>query len=281
MVTKVFKGNPPRRWMPSTGLWSSLGLHCAAGAATVLQPSLWPIALGVVVANHGVLTAAGLWPKSRLLGPNLCALPPVQAARGWVGLTFDDGPDPQVTPWVLDQLDAYSMTATFFVVGNRLRGDQDAISLAREVVRRGHLIENHSDQHSNAFSFYGMKRLGSDIDAAQQTIADVAGRMPQLFRAPAGLRNPLLEPVLASRGLTLTSWTHRGLDTYEKDANVVFERLSKNIEPGNIFMLHDGSCRGDGGAVALLERPIYTALPRLLTRLKSIKLTGTSIRLDA
>jgi peptidoglycan-N-acetylglucosamine deacetylase len=271
--------NPPRRWVPSPALWSSLGLHSMAGIATLVQPSVWPLALGAIVANHGVLTAAGLWPKSRLLGPNVCTLPAQQADQGLVALTFDDGPDPQVTPWVLDQLDAAAMTATFFVVGNRLRGDSAAVALAREVVKRGHLIENHSDQHSNAFSVYGMKRLGADIDAAQETIADVAGRMPQLFRAPAGLRNPLLEPVLASRGLTLTSWTHRGLDTYEKDANVVFERLNKNIAPGNIFMLHDGSCRGTGGEVALPERPIYSALPRLLSRLKTLKLNGVRIEL--
>jgi peptidoglycan-N-acetylglucosamine deacetylase len=273
------KANPPRRWVPSPALWSSLGLHCVAGTATLVQPTLWPIALGAILANHGVLTAAGLWPKSRLLGPNVCSLPASQAARGLVALTFDDGPDPQVTPWLLDQLDKAAMTATFFVVGNRLRGDTAAVTLAREVVRRGHLIENHSDQHSNAFSVYGVKRLGADIDAAQQTIAEVSGRLPLLFRAPAGLRNPLLEPVLAARGLTLTSWTHRGLDTFEKDADVVFDRLTKNISPGSIFMLHDGSCRGSGGTVALQERPIYTALPRLLALLTALKLTGVRIEL--
>ena len=86
------------RWVPSPLLFASAALHLGAGAATLIRPRVWPWALGAVVLNHVVLTAAGLWPKSRLLGPNLTRLPARSALRGEVAITIDDGPDPEVTP---------------------------------------------------------------------------------------------------------------------------------------------------------------------------------------
>jgi peptidoglycan-N-acetylglucosamine deacetylase len=257
-------------WHPSPTIWASAALHGAAATAIVVQPAVWPWALGAVAANHVGLTAVGLWPRSRLLGPNITRLPAALAATNKIALTFDDGPNPAITPWVLDELDRHDAKATFFCVGQHVRAHPE---LTREIVKRGHVIENHSDLHSHAFSTFGLKRLRRDIEAAQSTIAEHTGRKPLLFRAPAGLRSPLLEPVLAGCGLQLASWTRRGFDTVERDADKVFHRLDKHLGAGDILLLHDGA-----STAHVNNRPIiFDVLPRLLARFDTLGLRATPI----
>jgi peptidoglycan-N-acetylglucosamine deacetylase len=252
-------------WQPSPTIWASVALHGAAAVAAIAQPPLWPWALGAIAANHAGLTAVGLWPRSRLLGPNITRLPDALAAANKIALTFDDGPNPAITPWVLDELDKHEAKATFFCVGQHVRAHPE---LTREIVKRGHVIENHSNLHSHAFSTFGMKRLRLDIEAAQATITEHTHRVPALFRAPAGLRSPLLEPVLARCGLQLASWTRRGFDTVEQNADKVFQRLEKNLGAGDILLLHDGA-----SAAHVNNRPIiFDVLPRLLTRFDALGL---------
>ena len=100
--------SPPgaARWPVPPLLWGTAALHAAAAVALVLAPAHWPWALAALFANHAVLTGVGLWPRSTALGENLLRLPPAAVARREVALTIDDGPDPDVTPAVLDLLDA-------------------------------------------------------------------------------------------------------------------------------------------------------------------------------
>ena len=112
-----------------------------------------------------------------------------------------------------------------------------------------------------------------DIEAAQARIADVTGRLPMLFRAPAGLRSPLLAPVLARSGLQLASWTRRGFDTVASDADKVYQRLNRHLGAGDILLLHDGK-----SAALLNGRPIiFDVLPRLLSRFNALGLTVVPI----
>ena len=121
-----------RRWSPPPLLYASAAIHLGAAAALLSRPRIWPWALGAVVLNHGCLAAAGLWPRSRLLGPNWVTLPEGNAAAG-VAITIDDGPDPGVTPQVLAQLAAHRARATFFCVGARVERYPD---LARAIVEQ-------------------------------------------------------------------------------------------------------------------------------------------------
>jgi hypothetical protein len=111
----------PTRWPVPPLIQASVGLHVAAAGAVWLVPGAWPWAAGAVVANHLALTAAGLWPRSRLLGPNITRLPEAAAARGEIAITIDDGPDPQVTPATLDLLARLGVRATFFCIAERAR----------------------------------------------------------------------------------------------------------------------------------------------------------------
>jgi len=249
------------RWRPSALILASFALHAAALAAVVVEPDAWTWAIAAIVANHALLTAAGLWPRSKLLGPNLTRLPPAAAARGEVALTFDDGPDPELTPRVLDLLEAHGVRATFFCIAEKAARHPE---LAREIVRRGHAVENHSNRHQHTFAFLMLGGLRRDLCASQATITALTGRAPRFFRPPMGFRNPLLDPVLHEMGLALVSWTRRGFDTYWGDPDDVAMLLARGLAAGDILLLHDSHAAPtpDGKPVVL------EVLPRLLDAIR-------------
>ena len=227
-----------RSWRPAPAAGLSLLLHAAAIPALVASPGLWPWIIGGLAANHLLLATAVLWPRGRILGPNLVRLPAAAAARNEVSLNFDDGPDPEVTPRVLELLDRHQARASFFCIGEKAAAFPE---LVREIVRRGHSVENHSHGHSHAFAFFGIARLRREVDAAQAAVADITGRAPEFFRAPAGFRSPLLDPVMAACGLRYVSWTRRGLDSVSSNADAILQRLTRGLKPGDILLMHDSA----------------------------------------
>jgi peptidoglycan-N-acetylglucosamine deacetylase len=250
------------RWQPPPLVQATVGVHALA-AAGLLIPGAWPWSLGAVLANHAVITAAGLWPRSHWLGPNLTHLP---RSHPQVAITIDDGPDPQVTPAVLDLLEAHQAVATFFCIGAHV---QRHPALAREIVQRGHAIGNHSQNHRHHFSVMTPGQIKREIAQAQTTIEDVTGSTPRYFRAPAGLRNIFLDPILHRLGLQLASWTRRGFDTRTGDAALVTRRLTQGLQAGDILLLHDHHAATTvGGKPVILE-----ALPVVL---ESIHAQGLS-----
>jgi peptidoglycan-N-acetylglucosamine deacetylase len=257
----------PRR--PTALIRGSAALHLGAAGVMLARPSLWPWAVSAVVADHLLLTAAGLWPRSQLLGPNWRRLPAPPGAAA-VAITIDDGPDPQVTARVLEVLAAHEARATFFCVGERVARQAP---LARAIVAAGHEIGNHSHRHLNRFALLGPRAIGAEIARAQQAIAAATGVVARFFRAPAGLRNPFLEPVLARANLQLVSWTRRGFDTVNASAGRVLASLTRNLQAGDILLLHDGhAARTAAGTPVILE-----VLPPLLAALAAAHLTPVTL----
>jgi peptidoglycan-N-acetylglucosamine deacetylase len=260
-----------RHWAPAPLLYASAVVHLGAAAALLSRPHAWPWALGAVLANHAAVAAAGLWPRSQLLGPNWTRLPSQTGNESSVAITIDDGPEPGVTARVLERLEEYRASATFFCIGERVLRYTD---LAQEMVRRGHAIENHSQRHRHNFSLLGPKRMRAEVSRAQDSIVKVTGILPEFFRAPAGLRNPFLDPVLSRLNLRLVSWTRRGFDTVSGNADAVYRRVASPLEAGDILLLHDGnSARSRGGNPVILE-----VLPRLLDTLASRALRPVTLR---
>lgn len=254
-------GPGPRPWLPTPVLAASALLHAVALPLLVAAPRLRFAAAAVLVADHALLTGVGLWPTSHWLGPNLTRLSEAaDPASRRVGLTFDDGPDPEVTPRVLDLLDRHGARATFFCIGERVERHPE---LAAEIARRGHRVENHSQRHLARFSLLLPGGIAREIDRAQRAIAAATGRAPRLFRPPAGFRSCLLEPALARRGLALVSWTRRGFDTVRREPARMVRVLTRDLRPGEIVLLHDGR-----GARTAAGRPVVLeVLPRLLDHL--------------
>lgn len=226
------------RWRPSPIIAGSVGLHGLACAGLFLRPDGWLWAIGAIAANHAILAATGMWPRSTWLGPNLTRLPEPARARDEIAITIDDGPDPEVTPQILDLLDLHGAKATFFCIGEVARRHP---ALCREIVRRGHAVENHSLRHLPTFPCLGIRSLREEILAAQETLAEYSGSLPRFFRPPAGLRSPLLDPVLHGLDLRLATWTRRGFDTRTNDPALVTARLARNLAAGDILLLHDGN----------------------------------------
>jgi peptidoglycan/xylan/chitin deacetylase (PgdA/CDA1 family) len=251
-------------------LTASIAWHAGVGVFAIAAPASWPWAVAAIAANHAALTAGGLWPRSRWLGSNWTRLPAHAAARREIAITIDDGPDPAVTPAVLDLLDVHGTKATFFCIGAEARAHP---ALCREIVRRGHSVQNHSDRHSRRFSLLGPKAMACEIAAAQASLADITGEAPRFFRAPAGLRNPFLAPVLQRLDLQLVSWTRRGFDTVRRDPTDVLARLTRALAAGDILIAHDGNAaRAEDGSAVLLA-----VLPELLARAKSLGLVAVTL----
>ena len=238
--------------------------------ATVLRPQWWPWTVSAVVANHLQLTGLGLWPRSSALGSNWTALPAAAAARHEIAITIDDGPDPEVTPEVLRILAHYEVRASFFCIGERVERHPEC---AHQIVAAGHAIENHTYHHAHTFALLGPGALRREIERAQSALGAVSGTIPRFFRAPAGLRNPLLDPVLHRLQLQLASWTRRGFDTIKADPNVVLGRLTHRLRAGDILLLHDGhAARTPAGAPVVIE-----VLPRLLEAARSLSLRPVTL----
>ncbi|MEO7774135.1 MAG: polysaccharide deacetylase family protein [Steroidobacteraceae bacterium] len=261
---------PTKRWHPSALVSASMAAHAAAAALVAIRPGLWPWVLGGILVDHMALSASGLWPRSSLLGPNWTRLPP-GAASGSIAITIDDGPDPEVTPGVIEILARYRAKATFFCIGERVAAHPQ---LARSIVSNGHAVENHSQHHLHRFALLGPAGMKAEISEAQQVIASVVGEAPRLFRPPAGLRNPFLDPVLARLGLQLASWTRRGFDTMARNPDIVLRRLIRGLQPGDIILLHDGNAsRTPSGRPLILE-----TLPALLEVIAAAGLTPVTLR---
>ncbi len=260
----------PAPWRTPVLLKASVGLHLGAGAAVATHPSLWPWALGAVALNHALITATGLWPRSTWLGSNWRRLPDAAAARAEIAITIDDGPDPQVTPAVLDALDALGARATFFCIAQHAQAHPQ---LCRLITARGHSVQNHSQHHAHTFSMLGPRAIERELLQAQDVLAQITGRRPQFFRAPAGLRNPFLAPVLHRAGLQLVSWTRRGFDTVRTDPADVLARLTRQLAAGDIVLLHDGhAARTASGRAVLLD-----VLPPLVRRIEALGLRSVTL----
>lgn len=258
-----------RRWKPSPLVAGAAVLHAGAAAAIAVDPASWPWAVSGAVASHAAVVASGLWPRSHLLGPNLTMLP--ASAGDQIALTIDDGPDPEITPRVLDLLDRYDARATFFCIGEAARKHPHWIEA---IVARGHAVENHSQCHRTFFSLQGPRALRREIEAAQQLLTEVSGMRPLFFRAPAGLRNPFLEPVLCALGLHLASWTRRGFDTCVPDAQKVARRLLRGLAARDILLLHDGNAARDANGKPV----VLDALPIVLQAARDARLRWTTLR---
>lgn len=251
---------PCRNWKPTPAIKLSFLLLLLCLGITLWQPSAWPWTLGIVFANRVVLVIAALIPRSTLTGANITRLPEAAAQQGQVAITIDDGPDPEVTPRVLDILDRHGAKATFFCIGERAARHPE---LCREIVRRGHEIENHTLRHFWFFSLLDPWTIHHEVRKAQEVLSGLTGRTPRFFRAVAGLRNPELDPVLAHCDLTLCSWSRRGFDTQVGDAEAVLDSLTQDLKGGDILLLHDGSAaRTAAGTPVILD-----VLPRLLDNL--------------
>lgn len=161
-----------------------------------------------------------------------------------VWLTIDDGPDPVDTPAFLETLARHDARATFFAKGGRVEANP---GLARSITASGSELANHSWSHpSGSFWFLGPDQIASEVDRSQEAITAATGAAPTRFRAPVGMKNPFVHPILESRKLYLVGWSARGFDGVGFDPRVAADSILKDVAPGGIILLHEGRAEADG-----------------------------------
>jgi peptidoglycan/xylan/chitin deacetylase (PgdA/CDA1 family) len=201
--------------------------------------------------------------------PGLERVPPAAGAA----LTFDDGPDPEFTPRLLEALDAAGASATFFVVGERVPGNEE---LLRETEARGHEIGLHGMTHR--------RHDGLDEAAAQAELSDglaaieAAGvSRPRWYRPPYGGSSPALARFCEELDLGLAYWSSWGQDWEPIPASRIAELVLRDLEPGAVILLHDSPLyaeREDAGPTIEAIAPIAAAARAGGFKLRSL---GTAV----
>ncbi len=155
-----------------------------------------------------------------------------------VALSFDDGPDPEVTPVVLDALARHGARATFFAIGRWLEAHPQ---IARRVLAEGHELGNHSWKHSRWEGFSTPREQIAEIERGERAIAAIAGNGVQpLYRAPFGVKTPPFVVAAHAKRLTMVAWSLHSRDTRTTDPTLVAARVLRRIRPGDIVLMHDG-----------------------------------------
>ena len=153
-----------------------------------------------------------------------------------LALTFDDGPHPEYTPQVLDVLKQYDVKATFFVIGERIAGNEDIL---KRMPAEGHQIGNHSFSHKNTFPWLDAKKMASNLLQCEQAIEQAVGYQATWFRPPFGVTNPTMAKTVKMLGYRVAGWSIRSLDTIKRDKQKVVQRVVSRLKPGAVILLHD------------------------------------------
>lgn len=213
----------------------SLGACVLVGVAAWYARWPWFIPALVIAALVLLVTDGIARPASNLFYPTVSHGP-----RGGrrVALSFDDGPDPVVTPAVLDLLADYQARATFFVIGQSLESHP---GIGRRMAAEGHVIGNHSWQHSRWQNFWRTSAHVREIARGEQAITAVTGAAAAiLYRPPIGLKSGELGHAAWLRGLTVVAWSLHSRDTRLQDPRRIAERVLKRVQGGDIILMHDG-----------------------------------------
>jgi peptidoglycan/xylan/chitin deacetylase (PgdA/CDA1 family) len=212
-----------------------LAFACVAPVILVLLwPHSWVAAIGVLALSHALVLWPTLRPNSQWLGPVITRF---DSASNEVWLTIDDGPTDD-TQALLDALDDRGVKATFFVKGSLA---SQRPHLIRLMLARGHAVANHSQTHpSGSFWCLLHSAIASQVDECSAALQTITGERPSLFRAPVGMKNPFVHPILTSRGLTLVGWSVRGFDSFGDDVERVVRRIVPRVGAGSIIVMHQG-----------------------------------------
>lgn len=174
-----------------------------------------------------------------------------------IALTFDDGPDPERTPMLLDALAELGVPATFFLLGGKVDAHPE---LAARIARAGHEIGNHTYTHP----YMPLKRsrtIATELAATDAAIARATGSVPTLMRPPYGGRSPRNVRTMQRAGKRVVLWDVNSFDWKGKPADEVAQRVLARTRPGSIVLMHDAR---DGGEITVAA--VRILVPELRAR---------------
>ena len=170
-------------------------------------------------------------------------------------LTFDDGPVPEITPWVLDILKEYKVKATFFCIGDNIRKNP---ALFRRIITEGHDIGNHTFHHLDGWKTKTSDYLLNIEKTSEEILKNSSSFHTKLFRPPYGKILPKQANLLLKKGYKLVMWDVISGD-YDQSFSEerVYENVMKNIENGSVIVFHD-SKKAEKNVKAVLPKVIKT-----------------------
>jgi len=242
------------RGVLSPALFAGVTAFFISGFLLWIRPTLAVVPLGIFIILCMVapfLTRAGFF---------LPVISRQDRGRNEAALTFDDGPDPDITPLLLEVLRRHGLQATFFVAGVKAKRHPDII---REILSRGHTLGNHSYHHDPLLMLRSRTRLKEEIAHTQELLANFAVR-PLTFRPPVGITNPRLKGVLRELGMYCVTFSCRAFDRGNRRIEGLAMIILKKVRPGAIILLHDVTPRGGGGIAHWL-----TEIERIVSGLKT------------
>lgn len=215
------------------------------------------LAVVVALAIIGAAMHGAFYRNSPIFGRALGRLPTSDKV---VSLTFDDGPNPDATPRILDVLREKNVRATFFVLGSHAeRWPEIVLRIAHE----GHQIGNHGYFHAK-HHFQGPFFVRRDVRLGLRAIRRTGAPAPRFFRAPHGFRSPWTSHIAGSFGERTVGWTLGVWDSDRPGVDQIVKRTVNGVGPGSIVLLHDGDGRNpDGDRMQTAE-----ALPRIIDELR-------------
>lgn len=201
------------------------------------------LAVGIAFRLLGVL-----FPKLGILGSVVSRAPRGRDAAPAIALTFDDGPDPDTTPRILEILRQERCAATFFVIGRKAAAHPE---LLQQMVEDGHNVGIHGYRHDRLHSLRSAKHAYREIQRTQDVIRKHTGSSTRWFRPPIGHASPATFRAASMAGVDIVLWSARAVDGYKgARSEDVLRRLKRGLSPGGILMLHDASERGDFAPVS-------------------------------
>ena len=195
--------------------------------------------LGSVLAGTAVAAAIGaagyqsMAPTGQWYGRTFTGAP---AAKKQIALTYDDGPNDAHTLRLLEVLAKHEVRATFFLIGRYV---QQRPEIAREVVRSGHVVGNHTFTHP-LLIFKTDAEIREELRQCRQSLLDAIGEHSNLFRPPFGGRRPGTLRVARDLGLEPIMWNVTGYDRKGPPAAVIERKISNRVRGGAVILLHDG-----------------------------------------
>lgn len=206
----------------------------------------------------GVTLWSMLAPRCRWWGEVIASGPVEDPPR--VALTFDDGPTAGATERVLDLLGELAVPAAFFVIGANVRRWP---ALVRRMHDEGHLVANHSYDHSHFGFFRGPRYWERQIAETDASIERIIGRRPAMFRPPMGMKTRFITGAAAGAEQAVITWTRRGMDGVTTTPDRILQRLGPTTQAGDIVMLHDGiepNGRRDAAVTAAVLKPLVLSM---------------------
>ena len=220
----------------------------------MIGPLLFAGSAGLTLAFTAI-NYATFAPKCQWFGPVVSRGETTGPRR--LALTFDDGPNAAMTEPILRRLEQAQVPACFFCIG---RNVVDTPHLVQQADQAGHLLANHSFDHSNTGAFHGRRYWLDQLMRTNAAIYDAIGRMPRFFRPPMGIKTPRVLHAPQQLGMTTVTWTYRGYDTRSTCADQLTRRLTQRLLPGGVLLLHDGA----GAGRPYTNQALLDALPRVI-----------------